>query len=133
MGNCSGLFANCTDGDNDNVRRIDQEKMQAALAANRQQNAAGMDMMKSAHVGHLPDEVQVHQHKEADFGNMTDGQYMKYEFRPGVRETRPQVCLDNGAVYEGEWLNGERDGMGLQKWLDGSKYEGQWRCGKANG
>jgi len=35
------------------------------------------------------------------------------DFRPGVREARPQHALENGAIYEGEWLNGERDGYGI--------------------
>jgi len=36
-------------------------------------------------------------------------------------------------VYEGEWLDGLRDGEGKQEWPDGSRYEGQWHLGKANG
>lgn len=47
MGNCSGLFANCTGeaGDQNAVRRIDQDKMAMALAANREAAAQGRDMM----------------------------------------------------------------------------------------
>jgi len=32
------------------------------------------------------------------------------EFTKDVRELRPPMHLDSGAVYEGEWLNGVRDG-----------------------
>ena len=49
------------------------------------------------------------------------------------REVRGPVQLESGAVYEGEWLDGVRDGYGRQEWPDGSKYEGEWRTGKANG
>ena len=51
-----------------------------------------------------------------------------------VRVKRPpQTFPNNGATYEGEWMNGERDGYGIQQWADGSRYEGEWRNGKANG
>ena len=44
----------------------------------------------------------------------------------GKRETFPPVKLKNGAVYLGEWLNGNRDGKGIQEWVDGSRYIGEW-------
>jgi len=51
----------------------------------------------------------------------------------GGRVLRAPVSLESGAVYEGEWLNGMRDGHGKQQWPDSSRYEGMWREGKANG
>ena len=50
-----------------------------------------------------------------------------------VRIQKGPVQLDSGALYQGEWMNGVRDGQGKQEWLDGSRYEGEWRDGKANG
>ena len=47
-------------------------------------------------------------------------------FGVGKRELKGPTTLESGAVYEGEWLNGQRDGHGKQEWLDGSRYEGQW-------
>ena len=41
--------------------------------------------------------------------------------------------FDNGTIYEGEVLNGKREGYGVCKWEDGSKYEGNWKDDKANG
>jgi hypothetical protein len=35
-----------------------------------------------------------------------------------------KIDLDNGVSYEGEWLNGQREGQGIQIWADGSKYVG---------
>ena len=32
--------------------------------------------------------------------------------------------FSTGAVYEGEMLNGKRNGYGVQKWPDGAVYEG---------
>ena len=43
--------------------------------------------------------------------------------------------LENGAKYNGQWSldNSQRDGRGIQVWIDGSMYEGYWRKDKANG
>ena len=50
-------------------------------------------------------------YNESVFGN---GQVVggDINFTKDVREFRPPVNLDSGAVYEGEWLNGMRDGHG---------------------
>lgn len=58
MGNCSGLFANCTDAEGEQaVRKIDQERMQQAMAMNKSQNQAGADLMKmnTFHAQALPE------------------------------------------------------------------------------
>lgn len=44
-----------------------------------------------------------------------------------------KVELDNGITYEGEWLQGMRQGKGKQIWADGSEYEGEWKENQANG
>lgn len=49
------------------------------------------------------------------------------------RKQLPDIQLENGAVFKGEWKNGMRDGIGIQQWPDGSKYEGEWVEDKANG
>jgi hypothetical protein len=41
--------------------------------------------------------------------------------------------FDNGATYEGEWLNEKRHGQGTQTWADGAEYKGQWVNDKAQG
>ncbi|CAD8074541.1 unnamed protein product [Paramecium primaurelia] len=52
----------------------------------------------------------------------------------GERIKLSVILLPNGAQYEGEWLEGKRDGYGKQSWPDGSIYEGEWKedksCGK---
>ena len=45
----------------------------------------------------------------------------------GKRLYKPQVTLQNGAKYTGEWLNGLRDGYGVQVWASGDRYEGEWK------
>jgi len=45
------------------------------------------------------------------------------------------LILDSGAKYKG-YLNAEtkeKDGFGIQIWIDGSKYVGYWKSSKANG
>ena len=51
----------------------------------------------------------------------------------GQRIKKNEVTLPNGAKYTGEWLDGKRDGYGVQIWVDGSRYEGNWKNDKANG
>ena len=49
---------------------------------------------------------------------------------------KPITLLEQGILYEGEWLEGEEDtrmGRGVQLWPDGSRYEGFWKDGKACG
>ncbi len=43
--------------------------------------------------------------------------------------------VGDGRLYKGQWnkQTGERDGVGIQLWPDGSKYEGLWKKDKANG
>ena len=46
-----------------------------------------------------------------------------------VREMNGPITLENGVTYEGEWLDGLRDGQGKQVWPCGSYYEGDWKRG----
>ena len=122
MGNCSGLFANCTGEDtaNNAVRKIDTDALAKAVRQNKQdqldgnaiyggnQNVNGVGNMYG---GGSTKEGGDLRYNESVFGN---GQVVGGEinFTKDVREFRPPVNLDSGAVYEGEWLNGMRDGHG---------------------
>ena len=39
----------------------------------------------------------------------------------------------NGAIYEGEWRNGKKDGRGTYTFGDGSKFEGEFAGGMKQG
>ena len=39
----------------------------------------------------------------------------------------------NGAMYEGEWRNGKKDGRGTYTFADGSKFEGEFAGGLKHG
>ena len=54
MGNCSGLFANCTDAEGDHIRKIDHESMKMAVKANQEAKLAGEEMVKNVHANALP-------------------------------------------------------------------------------
>ena len=132
MGNCSGLFANCQGDPNaqNAVKRIDADTMKRALDANQNEQMAGHAMAAGPATA-VANDGNVYNHSQ--FASDAAQNLKAGDFKKDVREFRPPVHLDSGAVYEGEWFNGVRDGQGKQEWLDGSRYEGQWRNGKANG
>lgn len=41
--------------------------------------------------------------------------------------------LEGGILYQGQWVDGEKEGFGRQVWPDGSIYEGMWQKGMAHG
>eukprot|EP00428_Durinskia_dybowskii_P015205 CAMPEP_0170227400 /NCGR_PEP_ID=MMETSP0116_2-20130129/13414_1 /TAXON_ID=400756 /ORGANISM="Durinskia baltica, Strain CSIRO CS-38" /LENGTH=374 /DNA_ID=CAMNT_0010478131 /DNA_START=62 /DNA_END=1186 /DNA_ORIENTATION=- len=61
-----------------------------------------------------------------------EGPILKDERLMHLRE-RIQHRFRSGAFYDGEWLNGNRDGIGRMEWLDGTEYVGEWERGRANG
>ena len=64
-----------------------------------------------------------------------------YQFRSGSTHTTQTWRVDgfremeNGAMFKGDYdaESGQRSGMGIQIWPDGSRYEGYWAHDKANG
>ena len=36
-------------------------------------------------------------------------------------------------MYEGEFMDGKRNGQGTYTWTDEGKYEGKWKDGKSHG
>mmetsp|Transcript_26727 Transcript_26727/g.41821 ORF Transcript_26727/g.41821 Transcript_26727/m.41821 type:complete len:321 (+) Transcript_26727:173-1135(+) len=44
-----------------------------------------------------------------------------------------EYVWEDGARYEGKWLNGKMHGFGMYTEVDGSRYEGQWYEGKMQG
>lgn len=57
-----------------------------------------------------------------DFSSIRDMQ--DHEIFTSDRPTKQaKIRLDNGALYEGEWLKGQRHGFGKLTWPNGSVYE----------
>ena len=44
-----------------------------------------------------------------------------------------QFEFENGIIYQGEHLNGQRHGWGRQTFPDGSYYEGLWQYNVPHG
>ena len=50
-----------------------------------------------------------------------------------MRKRLPAQKLEDGRIYEGQWVNGERNGFGIMKYRNGSSYTGQFKRNMANG
>ena len=51
----------------------------------------------------------------------------------GVREGKGTYCFENGDKYEGFWKNNKMEGKGVYYFHDGEKYVGEWIDGKKEG
>jgi serine/threonine protein kinase len=51
----------------------------------------------------------------------------------GVREGKGTYCFENGDKYEGFWKNNKMEGKGVYYFHDGDKYDGEWIDGKKEG
>lgn len=51
----------------------------------------------------------------------------------GKRNGQGKYAYDSGNVYEGEWKDGKKAGQGKFTWADGSVYEGEWKDDERNG
>jgi len=66
-----------------------------------------------------------------DYGDM--GTY-DGELVDGLRQGEGKMSYDSGNSYEGDFSNDKFDGnRGLYRWSDGTEYEGSWKAGAFNG
>lgn len=56
-----------------------------------------------------------------DFSSFREGQHEI--FTSEVPTSFGKIRLDNNAIYEGEWLRGQRNGYGVLTWPNGVRYE----------
>jgi hypothetical protein len=82
-------------------------------------NVVHMRKMNGTSYSGLPKETTIHE----------DGTHSQ----ANIRIKLPPQTLENGVIYTGEWMNGQKDGFGIQVWPDGTRYEGIWSKDKANG
>lgn len=58
----------------------------------------------------------------------------KRPYNPNAKRERRDIHkYKTGATYEGDWIGGFRDGVGIQIWPDGAKYDGEWKDNRAHG
>lgn len=43
------------------------------------------------------------------------------------------MLYSNGDRYEGDWLDGNKDGKGTYTYVNGNKYNGEWKEDAVNG
>jgi hypothetical protein len=55
------------------------------------------------------------------------------DFVNGMRDGRGLLTEPNGNSYDGMWSNDEFNGQGTYKWSDGAKYVGEWKNGIQDG
>jgi hypothetical protein len=74
-------------------------------------------------------------HLGASFSVMTSTEFLSGMENLAEKEGYRRAFLDpaTGEVYEGEWINGQRNGFGVCLFPDGTMYEGWWLNNKEHG
>ena len=62
-----------------------------------------------------------------------DGAVYQGDFVNGQRHGQGKYTFSDGGCYEGSWKDGRYDGYGTCVWEDGRKYQGEWKQGMAHG
>lgn len=62
-----------------------------------------------------------------------NGYIYEGDFVGGNRSGLGILTSPNGDFYEGMWANDQFNGQGTYKWADGSKYTGEWKNGVQDG
>ena len=52
---------------------------------------------------------------------------MKENFQKGNLKERGKYFYSNGDMYDGEWSNDKKNGIGKYTLNDGSEIEGEWK------
>jgi antitoxin component YwqK of YwqJK toxin-antitoxin module len=66
--------------------------------------------------------------------NDEDGTYYIGQFRNGLFNGKGTEYYSNGKIqYEGDYVNGNREGKGKYIWEDGQYFIGQWKNDLRNG
>ena len=69
-------------------------------------------------------------HAKVDIKDASDPRNLQ---KDDIRRRFKQINIEPHKIYEGEWLNCKRDGIGKLRWNDGSVYTGYFRNDKACG
>jgi len=62
-----------------------------------------------------------------------DGATYQGDFVQGQREGHGRYTFSDGGYYVGSWVDGRYDGFGECHWEDGRTYKGEWKTGMAHG
>ena len=65
--------------------------------------------------------------RECKFASLTPLSFNILQMVESTRVKKDIQEVEDEATYEGEWnQDDQRDGFGIQIWVDGERYEGQW-------
>eukprot|EP00826_Nyctotherus_ovalis_P019763 TRINITY_DN1613_c0_g2_i1.p1 TRINITY_DN1613_c0_g2~~TRINITY_DN1613_c0_g2_i1.p1 ORF type:complete len:474 (-),score=97.51 TRINITY_DN1613_c0_g2_i1:133-1554(-) len=59
--------------------------------------------------------------------------YYEGQLLNGKRNGRGLMVYNTGRVYEGDWVDDYREGKGFEKYANGNTYEGEYKSGKPSG
>lgn len=62
-----------------------------------------------------------------------DGSHFEGNYIEGRKEGRGKFFWTDGSVYEGEFRDNKLEGHGVYRWNDGRVYEGQWKSSRMEG
>lgn len=66
-------------------------------------------------------------------GAIPEGAVYEGDLVNGLPEGTGRMTYADGNVYEGEWKAGNREGQGTLTYADGSSYDGEWKAGEKDG
>src|SRR5262245_11360941 len=69
----------------------------------------------------------------ADIVRYADGGIYDGDMVNGKRQGLGTYYYPNGARYDGQWFAGEKHGSGILHWPSGNTYRGEWRYGVRQG
>ena len=113
------------------ARSVQSQNQSSQPTANRERNEESRQMPENT--GFAPISKPIQTMKDKGVPNEEGCALIEQTIGLSYRKRLPNIQLENGAVYIGEWKNGLRDGTGMQQWPDGSKYDGEWFEDKARG
>lgn len=108
-----------------------RDQIEDKRGGNREPERGQRDSEQYQGIGPISQPIQTM--KEKGVPNEEGNALIEQTLGLNTRKKLPDIQLENGAVFKGEWKNGMRDGIGIQQWPDGSKYEGEWLEDKAHG
>lgn len=72
-------------------------------------------------------------HGQGNYNNNEEGVEYEGQWVNGMRDGYGELRYKNGSVYQGNWQKGMKWGQGKMTYASGNFYEGNWENNKRNG
>ena len=109
-------------------KRADLQSMSSKLQKNNAYSKLNKGGIQLEEMPNYSNEIS--KNKREEFGKFV---YEMPHFESAGAEAKGPIEFEERYVYEGQWLNNERNGRGVQLWRGGSIYEGYWKNNVAHG